>query len=52
MDRVSAGVPANLDDLSYDNAVPYGDRGLADAVYMSGMSLTTVGHGDVVGPLQ
>ena len=52
MDRGALGFLPNLDDLSYDNVVPYGDRGLADAVYMSGMSLTTVGHGDVVGPLQ
>jgi hypothetical protein len=39
----------NLGDFSYDSAVPYGDRGPAEALYVSGMSLTTVGYGDVVG---
>ncbi|WP_298455881.1 potassium channel family protein [uncultured Cellulomonas sp.] len=39
----------NLGDFSFDSAVPYGDRGLAEALYLSGMSLTTVGYGDVVG---
>lgn len=39
----------NLGDFSYDSAVPYGDRGLAEALYVSGMSLTTVGYGDIVG---
>jgi hypothetical protein len=39
----------NLEDLSFDSAVPYGDRGWAEALYLSGMSLTTVGYGDVVG---
>jgi hypothetical protein len=39
----------HLADFSFDSAVPYGDRGLAEALYVSGMSLTTVGYGDVVG---
>jgi len=39
----------NLGDFSFDSAVPYGDRGWAEALYVSGMALTTVGYGDVVG---
>lgn len=38
-----------LDDFSYDSSVPYGDRTFLTALYVSGMSLTTVGFGDVVG---
>ncbi|MBW0108604.1 two pore domain potassium channel family protein [Pseudonocardia sp. KRD-182] len=39
----------HLGDFSYDSSVPYGDRGMAEALYVSGMALTTVGYGDVVG---
>ncbi len=39
----------NLGDFSYDSSVPYGDVGAAVALYVSGMALTTVGYGDVVG---
>jgi hypothetical protein len=39
----------NLDALSYDSAVPYGAHTVLTALYVSGMSLTTVGFGDVVG---
>jgi hypothetical protein len=40
-----------LGDFSYDSAVPCGDRGPAEALYMSGMALTTVGYGDAVGAM-
>jgi hypothetical protein len=39
----------NLDDLAYDASVPYGSHAFLTALYVSGMSLTTVGFGDVVG---
>jgi hypothetical protein len=39
----------HLDDFAYDSSVPYGDRTFLTALYVSGMSLTTVGFGDVVG---
>jgi len=39
----------NLDDFAYDSSVPYGTRTFLTALYISGMSLTTVGFGDVVG---
>ncbi|MCW2606176.1 MAG: two pore domain potassium channel family protein [Frankiales bacterium] len=38
-----------VDDLSYTPGVPFGGKGLAEALYLSGTSLTTVGFGDVVG---
>ena len=34
--------------LSYDPSVTFGSRGPVEALYMSGVSLTTVGFGDVV----
>lgn len=39
----------NLDDLSYDPTVSYGSHTFLTALYVSGMALTTVGFGDVVG---
>lgn len=39
----------NLAGLSYSPSVSYGSLNFLDALYMSGMSLTTVGFGDVVG---
>lgn len=39
----------NLGALSYDSSVPYGSHTFLTALYVSGMSLTTVGFGDVVG---
>ncbi|MEV2237906.1 ion channel [Micromonospora sp. NPDC049891] len=39
----------NLTGLSYSPSVSYGSLNFLDALYMSGMSLTTVGFGDVVG---
>lgn len=34
--------------FAYDPGVPHPDRGVLDALYVSGGALTTVGHGDVV----
>lgn len=36
-------------DLSYSPSSDFGDRTFADALYFSGVALTTVGFGDVVG---
>lgn len=36
-------------DLSYTPSVPFGGKGFAEALYLSGTALTTVGFGDVVG---
>lgn len=36
-------------DLSYSSASTYGGRGMLEALYLSGTSLTTVGFGDVTG---
>lgn len=38
----------NLGDLSFRASVDYGDHDLMEALYFSGMSLTTVGFGDIV----
>lgn len=38
-----------MDDLSYAPTVPFGQRGLFEALYVSAVALTTVGFGDVVG---
>lgn len=38
----------NLDELSWRSAVDYGGRDILDALYFSGMALTTVGFGDIV----
>jgi hypothetical protein len=40
---------AYVDSLSYSPSGSYGTRNFWDALYLSGMSLTTVGFGDVVG---
>ncbi len=37
-----------VDDFSYAPGVPFGDVSFAEALYMSGVALTTVGFGDVV----
>ncbi|GIJ81094.1 hypothetical protein Xph01_55260 [Micromonospora phaseoli] len=39
----------NMAGLSYSPSVSYGSLNFLDALYMSGMSLTTVGFGDIVG---
>lgn len=39
-----------IEQYSYTPGVPFGDRGIAEALYVSGVSLTTVGFGDVVAP--
>lgn len=38
-----------VEGLSYTPGVPFGAKGLAEALYLSGTALTTVGFGDVVG---
>lgn len=38
-----------VSDLSYAEGVPFGGRGVAEALYLSGTSLTTLGFGDVTG---
>ncbi|HZA80495.1 MAG TPA: potassium channel family protein [Actinomycetes bacterium] len=37
-----------IDRFSYSETVPFGAKGLAEALYVSGVSLSTVGFGDVV----
>jgi Ion channel len=37
-----------LDQLTYNPPVPAAERGIADALYLSAVSLSTVGFGDVV----
>ncbi|HZA82995.1 MAG TPA: potassium channel family protein [Actinomycetes bacterium] len=39
-----------IDRFSYSETVPFGSKGLAEALYVSAVSLTTVGFGDVVAP--
>ena len=42
-------VLAVLEDVAFSSDVPFGDRGLVEALYLSGVSLTTLGLGDAVG---
>ncbi len=37
-----------IDQFSYSETVPFGSKGIAEALYISAVSLTTVGFGDVV----
>jgi voltage-gated potassium channel Kch len=37
-----------IDRFSYSETVPFGSKGIAEALYVSAVSLTTVGFGDVV----
>ena len=37
-----------IDRFSYSETVPFGSKGMAEALYVSGVSLSTVGFGDVV----
>lgn len=37
-----------VDTLAYASSVPFGDRGVAEALYLSLVALTTLGFGDVV----
>ena len=37
-----------IDGFSFDSSVPFGRRGVLEALYISGTALTTVGFGDVV----
>jgi hypothetical protein len=37
-----------IDRFSYSEPVPFGSKGIAEALYVSAVSLTTVGFGDVV----
>jgi len=37
-----------IEGFSFDPATPFGDKGVLEALYLSGTALTTVGFGDVV----
>lgn len=37
-----------VEGFSYESTVPFGERGVLEALYVSGTALTTVGYGDVV----
>lgn len=38
----------SIEDFSYDQPESFGQRGLTEALYVSGVALTTVGFGDIV----
>lgn len=40
---------ARIDDVAFSPDVRFGDRGLVEALYLSGVAITTLGVGDVVG---